>query len=116
MRVIKFRGKSLKNQEWIKGYYFKVKDQAFIIPEYGRGSVEVDPKTIGQYSGVSITRGNEIIELYEGDKVLAWFPGMPLDMRAPQEITFLKSYFGCGSYPLSMIDPAFIEITGTIHD
>lgn len=81
MREILFRGKRIDNGEWVYGFYFCMHHDDdrehlhhFIIPlnvplpkdkPIGEIQVEVDPTTIGQYTGLT-ANGKKI---FEGDIV-----------------------------------------------
>lgn len=69
-RDIIFRGKRIDNSEWVYGYYFyhKPKEEHYILT----GSQidvddsiwflykEIDPKTVGQFTGLKDKNGNNI--------------------------------------------------------
>ena len=122
MRKILFRGKRVDNNEWVYGYYLRAEyeEKTFIVVfdgiESGEtlfDSIEVDPKTIGQFTGFFDKKENMI---FEGD--LLHTPGYYCEVR------FIDGMF-CSVYnhpedgetlPLVDLSPERFEIIGNIYE
>ena len=129
MRDILFRGKRLDNGEWVCGYYVELKYDGgklgkcgFIYPctETDYISVAVDPKTIGQYTGLTDKNGKKIFEndIVEYDETKGTF----------YQIIWIQSGWGsreidtnlCELFPPIHTDnPTYFDnakIVGNVHD
>ena len=72
MREILFRGKRTDNGEWVQGYPCRYgwtgKEKDYIIPDYASAlyTIEIDPSTVGRYTGMTDVNDKKI---FEGDIV-----------------------------------------------
>lgn len=72
MREILFRGRRLDNGEWVEGYYMRygwtgdIKDRIMMDGASALYAHEVDPATVGQFTGLVDKHG---MKIFEGDVV-----------------------------------------------
>lgn len=123
MRTIKFRGKSILTDEWFYGDLVHSADKkrtAILVNDKDSyDECEVDPETVGQFTGLMDKNGNEI---YEGD-IVKWSRGMLYAVKFWDGM-FYASIEECnegifGGFPLyRLIEYEYggCEIVGNIHD
>ena len=133
MREILFRGKRTDNDEWIKGYLHKTDGvgkgyRAFAIQVQDIDSYmcrphshEVQPKTVGQYTGLTDKNGKKI---FEGDIVKFHTETYTSESDTIGKIEYFNGTFGIsykyGKHFLEFINMSmyvrWYEVIGNIHD
>ena len=135
MREILFRGKRIDNGEWVYGNLVRGCDEKYAyIVEFGnrelcRNYVNVNPDTVGQYTGLKDKNGTKI---FEGDMINPFndeIDKMVVEFRLGQFLLCLYGERGYmaeygweeGNYVFFEADPLLsysddIEVVGNIHD
>jgi len=128
MREIRFRGKCIEDCElkgqWLYGHYLKSASH-FIAVDQGLVDghfklYQVDPETVGQYTGLKDRIGREI---YEGDIVLGYYYDT-FSKKGIEIISYVRwdesgywTFDGerrfCGGY---LTDVKDIRVAGNIYD
>lgn len=113
MREILFRGKCIGTKEWVYGYFFAkpILEKYFI--ELGNEMWQVDPITVGQYTGLQDKNGKKI---FEGD-IVKYIP----DDEDEVGVDFYLIEFYNGSYRIGRDVIAQDcadewEVAGNVHD
>lgn len=120
MRDIEFRGKRTDNGEWVYGYVCRYgwtgKENTYIVPNYASAlySLEVDPDTVGQYTGLKDKNGTKI---FEGDIVKRFCFGK-IYIYQIDYYNGLTSFIGRAGIKITTFgyDSEKIEVIGNIYD
>ena len=123
MREILFRGKRIDNWEWVFGHLYVTHNGDYEIGCYNpdtkieRWTFDVDPSTVGQYTGLTDKNGKRI---FEGDVCLCDRNIAPsVDEQTFQIIFDVEAGQWIGRGPNSDIDASqfcMCEVVKTVHD
>ena len=121
MREILFRGKQIDNGKWVEGYlicdrehYGKPDHHSYIVNHhhpsgcFGRDVyIEVDPSTVGQYTGLNDRNG---VRIFEGD--IIFVPRL----EKVYEVKYQRGQYCIGINQPIAYERHSCEVVGNIHD
>ena len=126
MREILFRGKRIEDGQWVEGHYhfanwylppsMEIVDRTHHILQIGRGdAAEIDPETVGQFTGLTDKNGNKI---FEGDIVRYMNKETMVVVWNKDSASFAIAYSAINFNYLATISSAhiYLEVIGNIHD
>jgi uncharacterized phage protein (TIGR01671 family) len=116
MREVKFRGKRKGSSIWFYGGYaagsydmkHNPKTYKHNIITDAMAIIEVDPNTVGEYTGLKDRNG---VEIYEGD-IVHWYE---IGGSYMTEKVFWEEDRS-GFYPVNSWRPSLPEVIGNIHE
>src|SRR5690348_8912819 len=118
-REIKFRGQMLNTQIWVYGYLYEDETGSYIKESkenkrFGTG-FEVDPKSVGQYTGLKDKNGNEI---YEGDIMKFPFYSQAFEIVWNNDGCYYEGIYHDGSDDFAMCksEAEASEVIGKIYE